>query len=166
MHDVISPDRSKNKAPQEISKTEASSSPSIIPDTPTSLRADTTALASQRPLTPAAVAIRDTLLEQELSSWDEFNGFDGDREEINNALYAFEDEVGCIVNILKTPPLDQHIELLSAGWRCVFPLIANGACSVSYALNRCDKIVRAAKLDLAIRQRARAVELILMGPPA
>jgi hypothetical protein len=123
-------------------------------------------LVSQVPLTRAAVAIRDTLLDQGLAFWDELVGCDGDREEIAEAFYRFEDECWCIASILKTPPLDQHIELLSAGWRCVFPLVASGACSVSYALNRLDKIVSAAELDLSRRGRDRVVDLILIGPPA
>jgi hypothetical protein len=123
------------------------------------------ALASHVPLTPSAVAIRDTLLDHELTLWDELR-FDSDCDEISEAFCRLEDECWCIANILKTAPIDQRIELLSAGWRSVFPLIASGACSVSYALSRTDKIVRASKLNLGKRELDRAVELILIGPPA
>jgi hypothetical protein len=119
-------------------------------------------LASQVPLTPQAVAIR---VGQTLAFLDELRGFDGDRDEIAEAFYRLEDECWCIANIHKMPPVEQRIELLSAGWRCVFPLIANGDCSPSYALHRTDEIVRAAKLNLTRRECDRAVELICLGPP-
>jgi hypothetical protein len=163
MSGLISNCDAKCKNPDEISSA-ADASPSLVPLVPPqSSSADAvTVPQDQIPLTAPDHAF---LIEQELARLDEIDGYHGDRDEIAEGFYRFEDELTCVVAILRTPPVDQPIAVLAAGWVCVHPLVAGRACSMAYAQHRLDRLVREADLDLTAYQRARVVDCILAGPP-
>jgi hypothetical protein len=111
---------------------------------------------------PSPELVREILRDRHFALADHANGFCGEPRHINDRFCDFDDELICIANILRTPPIDHEAMVIRVGWSTIFPLIASRAVSSTYARNRLDQILCTADVDLA--NFHRVVDAIIAGP--